>query len=90
MLSSMPAGRITANVNPLTYFIDQMVVVNITKLGQSLSAALSNATTKVEQVYGLSSDPSQLVANYSTTGTDAANLGLVLGAALAFIPHKCP
>ena len=80
LLSSAPAGSVAANVNPLTDFIDQMAVVNITKLSQSFSTALSNATSKVEQVYGLSTDPSQLLAGYTTTGTDAANLGLVLGA----------
>ena len=80
LLSSAPAGSVAANVNPLTDFIDQMAVVNITKLSQSFSTALSNATSKVEQVYGLSTDPSQLLADYTTTGTNAANLGLVLGA----------
>jgi hypothetical protein len=80
LLPSAPARPVTANVNPLTDFIDQMTVVNVTKLNQSLLTALSQATSKVEQVYGLSSDPSQLVADYTTTGTDAANLGLVLGA----------
>ena len=80
LLASAPAGPMVVNVNPLTDFIDQMAVVNITKLRQSLSHALGNATSKVEQVYGLSSDPSQLLADYTTTGTNAANLGLVLGA----------
>jgi hypothetical protein len=78
--SSAPAGPVTINVNPLTDFIDQMAVVNITKLNQSFVDALSSATSKVEQVYGLSSDPAQLLANYAATGTDAANLGLILGA----------
>jgi hypothetical protein len=90
LLSSVPAGPITANVNPLTDFIDQMAVVNITKLNHGFSAALSQAASKVEQVYGLSSDPSQLLADYSTTGTDAANLGLILGALINEDQTLCP
>jgi hypothetical protein len=90
ILSSAPGGPVTANVNPLTDFIDKMAVVNITSLGQSFSSALSNASSKVEHVYGLSSDPSQLVADYTRTGTDAANLGLIVGALINEDQALCP
>jgi hypothetical protein len=90
LLPSAPGGPMTANVNPLTYFIDQMAMININYLHQSFSAALKNATSKVEQVYGLSSNPSQLAADYATSGTDAANLGLILGALINEDQALCP
>jgi WD40 repeat protein len=90
LLSSVSGGPVTANVNPLTDFIDQMAVVNITYLHQSFSTALEQATSKVERVYGLSTDPSQLEGDYSRTGTDGANLGLILGAFINEDQTLCP
>jgi hypothetical protein len=77
-------------VNPLTDFIDQMAVVNINYLHQSFAIALEQATSKVERVYGLSTDPSQLLGDYSRTGTDGANLGLILGALINEDQILCP
>ena len=67
-----------------------MAVVNIIYLRQSFSAALKNAISKVEHVYGLSRNPSQLVADYTSTGTDAANQGLILGALINEDRALCP
>jgi hypothetical protein len=90
LLPSVPGGPLTANVNPLTDFIDQMAVVNINYLHQSFATALEQATSKVERVYGLSTDPSQLEGDYSSTGTDGANLGLILGALINEDKALCP
>jgi hypothetical protein len=46
LLASAPAGAVRAKVNPLTNFIDQMALVNITYLNQSFSTALEQATAK--------------------------------------------
>jgi hypothetical protein len=86
----VPGGPVTANINPLPDFIDQMTLVNINYLNQSFATALEQATNKVERVYGLSTDPSQLEGDYSSTGTDGANLGLILGALINEDQALCP
>src|SRR5215472_15261971 len=52
LLPSLPAGTASVDLNPLTLFIDLLAVAD-TVQGTPFSTALSNATAKVEAIYGL-------------------------------------
>jgi hypothetical protein len=81
LLPALPAGTTSVDLNPLTLFIDLLTVADIGQ-GMPLTTALGNATAKVEAIYALASDPHTLTPDYTVSGvgTDAGNLGLILGA----------
>ena len=83
LLASATAIASGISINPLSTFVDSMAVGKL-KSGASstLAAALSAATAAIEADYGLKSDPATLLPDYSSTGvgTDAGNVGLILGA----------
>jgi len=56
------------------------------------ATALSNAQSNVESVYGLGSGPATIFPSYigAAEGTDAGNLGLILGAIINEDQHLCP
>ncbi len=80
------------SINPLTTFIDALAIARLKAGGTTLSAALANATATIESYYGLSTDPGTLAPDYTMAGvgTDAGNLGLVLGASINEDQHLCP
>ncbi|MBV8136750.1 MAG: hypothetical protein JO121_14135, partial [Deltaproteobacteria bacterium] len=88
---SLPAGTTSVDINPLTLFIDILTVTNIGQ-GMPFSTALSTATAKVQAIYGLDSNPNTLTPNYTAAGvgTDAGNLGLILGALINEDQLLCP
>lgn len=90
LLSSGNSNAANLSVNPLSTFIDSRTVGLLAAGGTTFSTALSNATTQIENIYGLSSDPGTLTPVYDTTGTDAANLGLILGAIVNEDQYMCP
>ncbi|MBV8139249.1 MAG: hypothetical protein JO121_27005, partial [Deltaproteobacteria bacterium] len=67
LLSSLPAGTTSVDINPLTLFIDILTVTNIGQ-GMPFSTALSTATAKVQAIYGLDSNPDTLTPNYTAAG----------------------
>jgi hypothetical protein len=81
----------TVNVNALTTFIDSEAVGMIEK-GTAIATAVTNATTAIEKLYGLKSSPMTLTPSYlaSAVGTDAGNLGLILGAIINEDQALCP
>jgi hypothetical protein len=91
LLPSLPAGTASVDINPLTLFIDLLTVADIGK-GMPFSTALSTATAKVQGIYGLDSNPDTLTPNYTAAGvgTDAGNLGLILGALINEDQLLCP
>jgi hypothetical protein len=91
LLPSLPAGTSSVDLNPLTLFIDLLTVTDILQ-GMSFNAALSTATAKVQSIYGLDSNPDALTPNYTAAGvgTDAGNLGLILGALINEDQLLCP
>jgi hypothetical protein len=91
LLPSLPAGTASVDLNPLTLFIDLLTVADIGQ-GMPFSTALSTATAKVQAIYSLDSNPDTLTPNYTATavGTDAGNLGLILGALINEDQLLCP
>ncbi|MHB8382902.1 MAG: hypothetical protein ACYDC3_11270 [Candidatus Binataceae bacterium] len=72
--ASVTSGQ-TINLNPLTDFVNSGTLGQV-HFGIAFNTALTNANTAVEKDFGLSSDPSTLVPNYTAggIGTDAGNL----------------
>ncbi|HEY2484443.1 MAG TPA: kelch repeat-containing protein [Candidatus Binataceae bacterium] len=91
LLPSLPAGTVSVDLNPLTLFIDLVTIADIGQ-GMPFSTALNTATAKVEAIYGLVSNPNTLTPNYTASGvgTDAGNLGLILGALINEDQLLCP
>lgn len=79
LLGNASANASGLSVNPLSTFVDSRTVGMLTAGGTNFSAALSAATTQIENIYGLSTDPGTLTPSYTTTGTDGGNMGLTLG-----------
>ncbi|MGH7914100.1 MAG: Kelch repeat-containing protein, partial [Candidatus Binataceae bacterium] len=77
------------SLNPLSAFVDSRSI-GLMKGGAPFSTALNDATTEIEAIYGLKSDPGSLTPSYVATGTDAANLGLILGAIINEDQYLCP
>jgi hypothetical protein len=80
------SGNTSVQINPLTDFINSLVVGKLTHgLAPNLATALSNASAMIQKYYGLHSDPSTLAPDYTVSGigTDSGNLALVLGALAA-------
>ena len=90
LLASANANTSGISINPATTFVDSRTAGLLATGGTSFSAALSAATTRIEQIYGLTADPAILIPGYTTTGTDQANLGLVLGAIINEDQFLCP
>ena len=82
----------TVNLNPLTDFVNSQALGAIKQSGTSFGTALSHANASVEAVFGLTSDPTTLTPDYTAAGigTDAGNLGLVLGAIINEDQLLCP
>jgi hypothetical protein len=91
LLPSLPAGTASVDLNPLTLFIDRLTVADTVR-GMPFSTALNTATAKVQGIYGLASNPNTLTPNYTASGvgTDAGNLGLILGALINEDQLLCP
>jgi hypothetical protein len=99
-----PAGRLVVllpsattdisgiSINPLTKFVNALTVHNIRDNHVTFSAALSSATATIESYYGLATDPARLLPDYTESGigTDAGNLGLILGALINEDQKLCP
>jgi hypothetical protein len=77
------------SLNPLSTFADSRTV-GIVRAGGSFAAALTAAKSRIEGIYGLSSDPGTLIPNYVSAGNDGANLGLILGALINEDQSLCP
>jgi Kelch motif/Galactose oxidase, central domain len=90
LLASANADTSGILLNPVATFVDTRTVGILAQGGTTFSAALSAATTRIEQIYGLTSDPGSLNPNYDTTGNDQANLGLILGAIINEDQYLCP
>ena len=90
LLASAGTDTSGISLNPVATFVDTRTVGILAQGGTTLSAALGAATTQIEQIYGLSSDPGSLIPSYITTGSDQANLGLVLGAIINEDQYLCP
>jgi hypothetical protein len=76
------------SLNPLSTFVDSRTV-GILRSGGSFGAALATAKSRIQAIYGLSSDPGTLIPNYVTVGNDGANLGLILGALINEDQYLC-
>jgi len=90
LLSSGNSNVSGISVNPLSTFVDSRTAGLLAAGGTNFSTALGNATTQIENTYGLSTDPGTLTPSYTTTGTNAANLGLILGAIINEDQYMCP
>ena len=79
------------SINPLTKFINALTLGKL-ESGARFNAALASATAKIESYYALSTDPGQLMPDYSVAGvgTDAGKLGLILGALIDEDQRLCP
>ncbi len=92
LLSSLPQGVQGVDINPLTYFIDLQATADIQKNSTPIVTALSNATSNIESIYALATNPNTLVPDFTNTGigTDAGKLGLVLGGLINEDQILCP
>ncbi|MGH8013467.1 MAG: hypothetical protein ACREQ4_13305 [Candidatus Binataceae bacterium] len=92
ILIASPNGGVSGiSINPLSTFVDTRTVALIAT-GSTFNAALGSATSEIEALYGLTTDPGTLVPQYTATdvGTDAGNLGLILGAIINEDQYLCP
>jgi WD40 repeat protein len=91
LLSSATTDISGISINPLTKFINALTIGKL-EAGANFAAALASATATIESYYALSSNPEQLMPDYSVTGvgTDAGKLGLILGALINEDQHLCP
>jgi hypothetical protein len=89
LLPSATANAAGLVLNPLSTFVDTRTVAQV-QGGTAFITALSNAKTQIEGFYGITTDPGTLLPSYTTTGTDAANLGLILGALVNEDQALCP
>jgi hypothetical protein len=80
------------SINPLTKFVNALTIDKVRAGHLAFDAALSGATATIESYYGLTTDPARLLPDYSVAGigTDAGNLGLILGALVNEDQHLCP
>lgn len=90
LLGSASTNLSGLSVNPLSTFVDSRTVGLLAGGGTTFDAALSQATVRIENIYGLSTDPGSLMPDYTTTDSDAANLGLILGAIINEDQFLCP
>ncbi|HLH76367.1 MAG TPA: kelch repeat-containing protein [Candidatus Binataceae bacterium] len=90
LLASSESGITGLSLNPLATFVDSRTVGLLSAGGTNFTAALSQAKAEIEKIYGLSSDPGLLQPDYTHSGTDAANLGLILGALINEDQQLCP
>jgi hypothetical protein len=89
LLASANTDTSGISLNPVSTFVDTRTVGILAK-GGTFSAALAAATTQLERIYGLTSDPGTLIPSYDTTANDQANLGLILGAIVNEGQYLCP
>jgi len=90
LLASSQSGATGLSLNPLATFVDSRTVGLLSAGASNFTAALSQAKSEIEQFYGLSTDPGLLQPDYTHSGTDAANLGLILGAIINEDQKLCP
>jgi hypothetical protein len=93
LLPSVTANQAGISINPLTEFVNSLALGRLKSgLSSTLTSALTSATQAIEADYGLKSDPSTLLPNFSTTGigTDAGNFGLILGGLIDEDQSLCP
>jgi hypothetical protein len=90
LLPSVPSDTGGISVNPLSTFVDKQAVGTV--VSGDYTTAISNATTSIQQSYGISSDPSFLNPDFTMTGvgTDAGRLALILGALINEDQLACP
>jgi hypothetical protein len=90
LLASAVASMTGISINPLSTFVDSRTVALLPK-SSSLASALGSATSQIEAIYGLKTDPGTIVPDYTTsTGSDANILGLILGAIINEDQYLCP
>jgi hypothetical protein len=91
LLMNGSSNQSNLSVNPLSTFVDSRVVgILAGGGGVPFNTALLHGTALVENIYGLSTDPGTLTPVYDSTGSDAANLGLILGAIVNEDQNLCP
>jgi hypothetical protein len=95
LLADVTGSMSGISLNPLTKFVNNMTVGMLTHPnGPTLNfaTALANATSAIEADYGLATDPSTILPDYTAAGigTDAGNLGLILGGLINLDQHLTP
>ena len=80
VLASGDLDVVGLSVNPLSTFVDSRTVAMVAAGGTNFLTAFGIATARIEQIYGLGSEPGTLQPDYGHSGSDASNLGLILGA----------
>src|SRR5690348_7999297 len=92
LLPSATTDIANISINPLTKFVDALAVARVQSGHRAFDAALSGARATIESFYALSTNPARLLPDYSVAGigTDAGNLGLILGALVSEDQQLCP
>ena len=90
LLSSAMSDTGGVSVNPLSSFVDKQAVGTV--VSGDFVTAISNATTSIQQSYGITSDPSFLNPDFTMTGvgTDSGRLALILGGLINEDQLACP
>jgi hypothetical protein len=91
-LVANPITNISAiSINPLADFENSITVKKL-KAGATFANAFGAASFFIKRFYGLVTDPTRIIPSYafSSPGTDAGNLGLVLGALINEDQYLCP
>ncbi|HZY59841.1 MAG TPA: kelch repeat-containing protein [Candidatus Binataceae bacterium] len=80
------------SINPLSEFVDLLTQGNLRVPGVTFSTAFAGAVAKIDSYYGLKADPATITPDYTaaTLGSDAGNLGLILGAIINEDQYLCP
>jgi len=80
------------SINPLSDFVNSRAIALLADHATDFDTAVTKAAAMIEKYYGLSADPGTIVPNYTKAGigTDAGNLGLILGAIINEDQTLCP
>ena len=80
------------SINPLSDFVDSLTTGNLRTPGTAFATAFNGALARIDGDYGLKTNPAQITPDYTaaTVGTDAGNLGLILGAMINEDQYLCP
>ena len=92
LFASASTSIANISINPLSAFVDTLTQGNLRVPGSIFATAFAGAAAKIDSVYGLTADPATITPDYTgaTVGTDAGNLGLILGAMINEDQYLCP
>jgi len=92
LLPSATSNIAGISINPVADFVNSLTVGKLKSGSVTFTNAYSSAVATIESLYALTSDPARTLPSYApaAVGTNAGNLGLVLGALINEDQNLCP